>query len=58
MAFSSLVFNVRRREPESIVPAKPTPYELKHLSDIDDRKGLRFHASAIIFDRKKEPLYG
>ncbi|KAI3923391.1 hypothetical protein MKW98_026984 [Papaver atlanticum] len=54
MAFSSLEFIVRRREPELIVPAKPTPYEIKYLSDIDDRKGLRFHASTVLFYRKKD----
>ncbi|XP_026452376.1 benzyl alcohol O-benzoyltransferase-like [Papaver somniferum] len=54
MAFSSLVFTVQRREPELIVPAKPTPNEFKYLSDIDDRKGLRFHVPTIIFYRKKD----
>ncbi|KAI3991952.1 hypothetical protein MKX01_012897 [Papaver californicum] len=54
MAFSALVLTVRRREPELIVPAKPTPYEFKYLSDIDDRKGLRFHVPTIIFYRKKD----
>ncbi|KAI3935848.1 hypothetical protein MKW92_020656 [Papaver armeniacum] len=54
MAFSSLEFTVRRQEPELIVPAKPTPYEIKYLSDIDDRKGLRFHVPTILFYRKKD----
>ncbi|KAI3884912.1 hypothetical protein MKW92_015903 [Papaver armeniacum] len=53
MAFSSLEFTVRRQEPELIVPAKPTPYEIKYLSDIDDRKGLRFHVPTILFIAKK-----
>ncbi|MCL7040850.1 hypothetical protein MKW94_028457 [Papaver nudicaule] len=56
MAFSSLVFNVRRREPELVVPAKPTPYEFMYLSDIDDRKGLRFHMSILHIYRNKRNL--
>ncbi|KAF5783987.1 putative benzyl alcohol O-benzoyltransferase [Helianthus annuus] len=42
-----LTFTVRRHEPELIVPAKPTPRELKPLSDIDDQEGLRFHIPLI-----------
>ncbi|KAJ0687183.1 putative benzyl alcohol O-benzoyltransferase [Helianthus annuus] len=42
-----LTFTVRRHEPELIVPAKPTPRELKPLSDIDDQGGLRFHVPLI-----------
>ena len=44
-----LVFSVRHCEPELIVPAAPTPYELKQLSDIDDQEGLRFHLPFIMF---------
>ncbi|KAL8214429.1 hypothetical protein R6Q57_003878 [Mikania cordata] len=40
-------FNVMRREPELIGPAKPTPRELKPLSDIDDQEGLRGHIPVI-----------
>ncbi|OVA18375.1 Transferase [Macleaya cordata] len=51
MASSSLVFTVRRREAELITPAKPTPYEFKYLSDIDDQEGLRFQIPVIQFYR-------
>ncbi|RZC52844.1 hypothetical protein C5167_021265 [Papaver somniferum] len=54
MDFPSLVFSVRKQEPELIVPAKPTPYEVKYLSDIDDREGLRFHVPKILLYRKKD----
>ncbi|KAK4572073.1 hypothetical protein RGQ29_030477 [Quercus rubra] len=33
---TSLVFKVRRCEPQLIAPAKPTPHEFKLLSDVDD----------------------
>ncbi|GAB2228709.1 hypothetical protein Droror1_Dr00022832 [Drosera rotundifolia] len=46
-----LVFTVRRSEPELIKPAKPTPRELKPLSDVDDQDGLRFRQPAILFYR-------
>ncbi|GJV33461.1 benzyl alcohol O-benzoyltransferase-like protein [Tanacetum coccineum] len=45
----ALTFNVRRHTPEVIVPAKPTPRELKPLSDIDDQEGLRFQVPMIHF---------
>lgn len=47
-----LTFAVRRRAPELIVPAKPTPRELKPLSDIDDQDGLRFPIPVIQFYRR------
>ncbi|KAI3965670.1 hypothetical protein MKX01_010627 [Papaver californicum] len=56
MAFSSVEFIVRRKEPELIVPAKPTPYEFKYLSDIDDRKGLCFHTATIHFYQNKRDI--
>ncbi|KAL7135396.1 hypothetical protein ABFS83_11G092500 [Erythranthe nasuta] len=46
-----LIFNVTRRNPELILPAKPTPHEFKPLSDIDDQEGLRFHVPVIQFYR-------
>ncbi|KAK7337865.1 hypothetical protein VNO77_18453 [Canavalia gladiata] len=49
MAHSSptLVFTVKRKQPELIAPAKATPREVKQLSDIDDQQGLRFQIPFI-----------
>nr|GMD97520.1 methanol O-anthraniloyltransferase [Ipomoea batatas] len=44
-------FVVWHKEPELLGPAKPTPQEIKELSDIDDQKGLRFHFCIIMFYR-------
>ncbi|KAL3818367.1 hypothetical protein ACJIZ3_004272 [Penstemon smallii] len=50
MALSNtVVFQVKRGEPELIVPDKPTPNEIKPLSDIDDQDGLRFLVPMIFF---------
>uniref|UniRef100_A0A7N0TMX7 Uncharacterized protein n=1 Tax=Kalanchoe fedtschenkoi TaxID=63787 RepID=A0A7N0TMX7_KALFE len=38
---------VIRRAPELITPAKPTPRELKYLSDIDDQKGVRIQLPVL-----------
>uniref|UniRef100_A0ACD5UBX7 Uncharacterized protein n=1 Tax=Avena sativa TaxID=4498 RepID=A0ACD5UBX7_AVESA len=51
MAASSLAFVARRGEPEMVVPAGPTPRELKRLSDLDDQESLRFYRSVIYFCR-------
>uniref|UniRef100_A0A0E0L0L6 Uncharacterized protein n=1 Tax=Oryza punctata TaxID=4537 RepID=A0A0E0L0L6_ORYPU len=47
----TLAFSVRRRERELVAPARPTPYEFKMLSDIDDQDILRFNRSGILFYR-------
>ncbi|KAH7843367.1 hypothetical protein Vadar_015755 [Vaccinium darrowii] len=49
---AGLVFKVRRKTPELVAPAKPTPREFKLLSDIDDQQGLRFQIPSIHFYRK------
>ncbi|KAL5764605.1 hypothetical protein ACOSQ2_017199 [Xanthoceras sorbifolium] len=36
------VFSVKRQSPELIVPARPTPREVKQISDINDQESLRF----------------
>ncbi|CAJ1976204.1 unnamed protein product [Sphenostylis stenocarpa] len=46
-----LVFPVRRSEPELVAPAKPTPREIKLLSDIDTQAGLRAQIPIIQFYR-------
>ncbi|KAJ3684686.1 hypothetical protein LUZ61_013850 [Rhynchospora tenuis] len=40
-------FTIQRAKPVLVVPAEPTPYEFKTLSDIDDQDGLRFYATGI-----------
>ncbi|KAH7571549.1 hypothetical protein ACOSP7_014206 [Xanthoceras sorbifolium] len=55
---TSLVFTVRRCNPELIVPAKPTPRELKPLSDIDDQEGLRFQIPVIQFYKYEPAMKG
>ncbi|XP_042757317.1 benzyl alcohol O-benzoyltransferase [Lactuca sativa] len=44
---TSLTFVVRRHVPELIAPAVSTPRELKPLSDIDDKEGMRHQVSSI-----------
>ncbi|XP_054823741.1 benzyl alcohol O-benzoyltransferase-like [Prosopis cineraria] len=51
-------FTVRRREPELIPPAKPTPHEVKRLSDIDDQDGLRFQIPIIHFYSQQPSMVG
>ncbi|KAL2456602.1 (Z)-3-hexen-1-ol acetyltransferase [Abeliophyllum distichum] len=59
MAFSStLVFTVKRREPELVVPTKPTPREIKKLSDIDDQEGFRFQTPLMFFYRDNPSMRG
>ncbi|KAF3447695.1 hypothetical protein FNV43_RR08398 [Rhamnella rubrinervis] len=46
---TSMSFQVKRCEPELVVPAKPTPREVKKLSDIDNQQALRFQLPGITF---------
>ncbi|KAL2252572.1 UNVERIFIED_CONTAM: Benzyl alcohol O-benzoyltransferase [Sesamum indicum] len=53
---NALTFKVTRQNPELIPPAKPTPHELKPLSDIDDQEGLRFQIPLIQFYRRNPAM--
>ncbi|XP_028801341.1 benzyl alcohol O-benzoyltransferase-like [Neltuma alba] len=55
---SDLVFTVRRQKPELISPAKPTPRELKPLSDIDGRDFIRIQTPFIHFYRSEASMAG
>ncbi|CAI9784694.1 unnamed protein product [Fraxinus pennsylvanica] len=59
MAFSStFAFSVKRCKPELVVPAKPTPREIKKLSDIDDQEGLRFQVPVVFFYKSNPSMKG
>ncbi|XP_054820063.1 benzyl alcohol O-benzoyltransferase-like [Prosopis cineraria] len=53
-----LVFNVRRQKPELISPAKPTPHEVKFLSNIDCQEFLRTQIPCIHFSSHKSSMAG
>ncbi|KAL7196361.1 hypothetical protein ACSBR1_036384 [Camellia fascicularis] len=55
---SPLVFTVTMQKPELVTPAKPTPHEIKELSDMDDQKVLRCHLPAIMFYRNSPSMGG
>ncbi|BAT87997.1 hypothetical protein LR48_Vigan09g159500 [Vigna angularis] len=55
-ASSSPKFTVRRCQPQLVVPAVPTPHEVKPLSDIDDQEALRFHVPFIQIYRKQASM--
>ncbi|KAL2544403.1 (Z)-3-hexen-1-ol acetyltransferase [Forsythia ovata] len=55
---STFGFTVHRREPELVVPAKPTPREIKKLSDIDDQEGLRFQIPVVLFYKNNPSMKG
>ncbi|KAF7051202.1 hypothetical protein CFC21_059468 [Triticum aestivum] len=50
----ALSFAVRRRKPELIGPASPTPRETKRLSDIDDQGTLRANIRFFFFYRGEQ----
>ena len=51
MEKQQLRFSVRRREPELVGPAAPTPRETKRLSDLDDHETLRVQVKFAFFYR-------
>uniref|UniRef100_J3KTX6 Uncharacterized protein n=1 Tax=Oryza brachyantha TaxID=4533 RepID=J3KTX6_ORYBR len=48
-----VTFTARRSTPELVTPARPTPHELKTLSDIDDQKALRYYQPFVEFFRPR-----
>ncbi|KAK4266992.1 hypothetical protein QN277_023841 [Acacia crassicarpa] len=54
----SLDFSVRRCQPELVAPGKPTPRELKLLSDIDSQAGLCFQIPFIMLYRRDPSMEG
>ncbi|KDO54857.1 hypothetical protein CISIN_1g036734mg, partial [Citrus sinensis] len=40
-----------RKAPKLTAPARPTPREVKQLSDIDDKGSLRFRYQSFFFTR-------
>ncbi|TVT96902.1 hypothetical protein EJB05_57868, partial [Eragrostis curvula] len=44
-------FTADRCEQELVAPARTTPHEIKHLSDIDNQRSLRFYQTVIEFFR-------
>ncbi|XVF42798.1 hypothetical protein PTKIN_Ptkin01aG0394000 [Pterospermum kingtungense] len=55
---TSLVFSVRRHDPELVPPSKPTPRECKLLSDIDDQEGHRFQIRGLHFYQCNPTMQG
>ncbi|KAK7307390.1 hypothetical protein VNO77_40408 [Canavalia gladiata] len=51
-------FSVVHSEPKLVVPARPTPHELKKLSDIDDQEGLRFQLPLVMFYKNSSLMEG
>ncbi|KAH6799240.1 HXXXD-type acyl-transferase family protein [Perilla frutescens var. frutescens] len=54
----SLTFKVTRKSPVLIPPAKPTPHELRFISDIDDQYGLHFQMPLIEIYRNNPSMRG
>uniref|UniRef100_A0A7N0RIL6 Benzyl alcohol O-benzoyltransferase n=1 Tax=Kalanchoe fedtschenkoi TaxID=63787 RepID=A0A7N0RIL6_KALFE len=54
MKTKALTFNVTRRVPELIPPAKATPHEMKYLSPIDELESLRYQAPVVSFYPRSE----
>lgn len=57
-SLATTTFAVRRGERQLVSPARPTPYEFKPLSDIDDQDVLRFYRSGAFFYRSNAAKAG
>ena len=55
-SYTCSAIRVRHSEPLLVVPAEPTPNEIKHVSDIDDQEGLRMHLSLIMFYKSNRSM--
>ncbi|KAM7277917.1 hypothetical protein ACFE04_005051 [Oxalis oulophora] len=55
---ASLMFKVRRREPELICPTRLTPFNPHPLSDIDDQESLRYQIPLINFYKYNPAMKG
>ncbi|KAL9455053.1 hypothetical protein AB3S75_010456 [Citrus x aurantiifolia] len=51
----SQVLSVTRKAPELTAPARPTPREMKQLSDIDDKGSLRFRYQSFFLYKNDPP---
>lgn len=59
MALSStMIFRVKRCEPELVVPENPTPPGIKKLSNIDDQEGFRFNFPVMFFYKSSPSMRG
>ncbi|KAF3445236.1 hypothetical protein FNV43_RR14930 [Rhamnella rubrinervis] len=50
----ALNFEVKRYDPQLVVPSKPTPREVKKLSDVDDQEGTKLLVPAIWFHKNDD----
>ena len=53
-----LALSVIKKTAELLSPTKSTPYEFKHLSDIDDQTFLRTYVTTINFYKKNPSMEG
>ena len=57
-SFTSLVFIVKRCEPELVAPTKPTLHEFKQHSDLDNQDSLQFQIPIIQFYKYNPSMQG
>ncbi|CAM0914197.1 unnamed protein product [Alopecurus aequalis] len=49
-------FTTRRGRPSLVIPARPTPQELKRLSDLDDQESMRIYSNWVYLFRSNPSL--